>query len=48
LHVHEYQGQALLKKYGINVPVGAAAGTAEEAFTIAKDPTAGHKGFFVS
>jgi len=36
LNVHEYQGQALMKQYGINVPAGSAATTPDEAEKIAE------------
>jgi len=36
LNVHEYQSQALMKQYGINVPAGSAATTADEAEKIAE------------
>jgi succinyl-CoA synthetase beta subunit len=36
MNLHEYQGKTLLKKYGVNVPVGFVANTPEEAVENAK------------
>jgi len=36
LHLHEYQSQALMKPYGINIPAGSVALTADEAERIAE------------
>jgi len=30
LHVHEYQGAEIMKKFGVRVPIGAACGTLDE------------------
>jgi succinyl-CoA synthetase beta subunit len=37
MKIHEYQGKAILKKYGVAVPRGAMATTREEAEAAAKD-----------
>ncbi|MBA3713418.1 MAG: ADP-forming succinate--CoA ligase subunit beta [Pyrinomonadaceae bacterium] len=37
MKIHEYQGKELLKKYGVPVPRGIVARTAEEAFNAAKE-----------
>ena len=37
MKIHEYQGKAILKKYGVAVPRGAMATTREEAEAVAKD-----------
>jgi succinyl-CoA synthetase beta subunit len=37
MKIHEYQGKALLKEYGVPVPRGIVARTAEEAETAAKE-----------
>lgn len=36
LNIHEYQGQALMRKFNVAVPDGGAASTVEEAEKIAK------------
>lgn len=36
MNIHEYQGKALLKKYGVNVPNGGVAFTPAEAVSVAK------------
>lgn len=36
MNLHEYQGKALLKKYGVNVPEGVVAFSPDEAFEAAK------------
>jgi succinyl-CoA synthetase beta subunit len=33
MNIHEYQAKALLRKYGVPVPKGAAATTPEEFIT---------------
>ena len=35
MKIHEYQGKAILKKYGVTVPRGAMAATREEAEAVA-------------
>jgi succinyl-CoA synthetase beta subunit len=37
MKIHEYQGKAILKKYGVAVPRGAVATTREEAEAVARD-----------
>jgi len=37
MKIHEYQGKAVLKKYGVAVPRGSMATTREEAEAIAKE-----------
>lgn len=37
LKIHEYQGKAILKKYGVPVPSGQVAFTLEDAKTVAQD-----------
>ena len=37
MKIHEYQGKELLKKYGVPVPRGIVAHTAEEAYNAAKE-----------
>jgi succinyl-CoA synthetase beta subunit len=37
MKIHEYQGKAILKKYGVSVPRGAMVTTREEAEAVAKD-----------
>jgi succinyl-CoA synthetase beta subunit len=37
MKIHEYQGKELLKKFGVPVPRGIVACTADEAFAAAKD-----------
>jgi succinyl-CoA synthetase beta subunit len=37
MKIHEYQGKAILKKYGVAVPRGEMAATREEAESVAKD-----------
>jgi len=37
MKIHEYQGKAILKKYGVAVPRGAMVTTREEAEAVAKD-----------
>jgi succinyl-CoA synthetase beta subunit len=37
MKIHEYQGKELLKKFGVPVPRGIVARTADEAFAAAKD-----------
>jgi succinyl-CoA synthetase beta subunit len=37
MKIHEYQGKAILKKYGVTVPRGTTATTREEAETAAKE-----------
>ena len=37
MKIHEYQGKALLKEYGVPVPRGIVARTAEEAGAAAKE-----------
>ena len=34
LHIHEYQGQQIFRKYGVNVPLGDVASTKEEAIKV--------------
>jgi len=41
MKIHEYQGKAILRKYGVAVPQGEMASTAEEAKTIAERLLAG-------
>src|SRR5579864_9552285 len=36
MKIHEYQGKAILKKYGVSVPRGSLATTREEAESAAK------------
>ena len=36
MKIHEYQGKELLKKFGVPVPRGIVAHTADEAFDAAK------------
>jgi succinyl-CoA synthetase beta subunit len=36
MNIHEYQGKAVLKNFGVTVSAGAAAFTVEEAITAAK------------
>jgi len=44
MKIHEYQGKAILRKYGVAVPQGEMASTAEEAEGIAKRLLAGGSG----
>jgi len=44
MKIHEYQGKAILRKYGVAVPQGEMASTAEEAKTIAERLLAGGSG----
>src|SRR5438270_6232259 len=44
MKIHEYQGKAILRKYGVAVPQGEMASTADEAQTIAKNLLAGGSG----
>ncbi|HVJ50943.1 MAG TPA: ADP-forming succinate--CoA ligase subunit beta [Aliidongia sp.] len=37
MNIHEYQAKALLKRFGVTVPRGGVAYTAEEAETVARD-----------
>src|ERR1700758_5386500 len=37
MKIHEYQGKAILKKYGVSVPRGSMATSREEAESIAKE-----------
>ncbi len=37
MNIHEYQGKELFKKYGVTVPRGKVADTADEAEEIAKE-----------
>ncbi|MDQ3253525.1 MAG: acetate--CoA ligase family protein, partial [Acidobacteriota bacterium] len=37
MKIHEYQGKELLKKYGVPVPCGIVARTADEAFNAAQE-----------
>jgi len=37
MKIHEYQGKAILKKYGVTVPRGAMAATREEAEAVARE-----------
>lgn len=37
MNLHEYQGKALLKKYGVNVPIGYVAESPEKAVELAKE-----------
>ncbi|MEH6495094.1 MAG: ADP-forming succinate--CoA ligase subunit beta [Pseudomonas marincola] len=37
MNIHEYQAKGLLKKYGVTVPSGGVAYTAEEAKTVAQE-----------
>ncbi|MGA8764650.1 MAG: ADP-forming succinate--CoA ligase subunit beta [Candidatus Sulfotelmatobacter sp.] len=37
MKIHEYQGKAILKKYGVSIPRGAMAATREEAEAVAKE-----------
>src|ERR1700745_2957435 len=37
MKIHEYQGKAILKKYGVTVPRGSMATSREEAESVAKD-----------
>ncbi len=37
MNIHEYQGKAILKKYGVATPRGAMAATREEAETVANE-----------
>ena len=37
MKIHEYQGKAILKKYGVTVPRGAMVTTREEAEATAKE-----------
>src|SRR5215469_13190140 len=37
MKIHEYQGKAILKKYGVSVPRGAMATSREEAEAVAKE-----------
>ena len=37
MNVHEYQGKALLKRYGVAVPEGGVAYTPDEAEKVATD-----------
>jgi len=41
MKIHEYQGKAILKKYGVNVPQGHMAETREEAEAAAKELLSG-------
>ena len=48
MNIHEYQAKELLSNYGVRVPIGKVAFTAEEAKQIAEDlngfmPEAGEK-----
>ena len=36
MNLHEYQGKALFREYGIDVPQGDVASTPEQAVEIAK------------
>lgn len=36
MNLHEYQGKAILKKYGVNVPIGYVAESPEKAVELAK------------
>ncbi|MBI2340985.1 MAG: ADP-forming succinate--CoA ligase subunit beta [Deltaproteobacteria bacterium] len=36
MKIHEYQGKEILKKYGVPVPRGKVAATADEAYSVAK------------
>lgn len=36
MNIHEYQGKEVLRKYGVSVPEGKVAFTAEEAVESAK------------
>src|SRR5712675_102727 len=44
MKIHEYQGKAILKKYGVAVPQGEMASSADEAQAIAKNLLAGGSG----
>ena len=44
MKIHEYQGKAILRKYGVAVPNGEMASTAEEAEAIARKLLAGGSG----
>ncbi len=37
MKIHEYQGKAILKKYGVTVPRGAMAGSQAEAEAVARE-----------
>jgi succinyl-CoA synthetase beta subunit len=37
MNLHEYQGKAILKKYGVNVPLGYVADSPEKAVELAKE-----------
>ena len=37
MKIHEYQGKAILKKYGVTVPRGAMAGSQDEAEAVARE-----------
>ena len=37
MKIHEYQGKAILKKYGVTVPRGTMATSREEAEAAARD-----------
>ena len=37
MNIHEYQGKALFRQYGVNVPTGIPAFSAEEAVTAAQE-----------
>src|ERR1700739_1704018 len=37
MKIHEYQGKAILKKYGVTVPRGSMAASREEAESVAKE-----------
>lgn len=39
MNIHEYQGKAILRNYGVNVPNGNVAYTVEEAVKVAEDLT---------
>jgi len=45
LNVHEYQSQALMRKYNISVPVGDVATSVEEAEQVAKEVGQGNEDF---
>ena len=37
MKIHEYQGKAILKKYGVTVPRGAMADSRDEAEAVARE-----------
>ena len=37
MKIHEYQGKAILKKYGVTVPRGSMAATRDEAEAVARE-----------